>query len=318
MSPSNLPRSGRHSPRQRGFTLVELLVVIAIIGLLVALLLPAVQAAREAARRSQCRNHLKQIGLGVLLHEEQREHLPAGRYGCDEGDTPAPDQPCGKLPPEQRLNGGSAFVAILPMIEETALFDTLDPLPNGLWNNNLDDLDWYTTADGVKRQTLLTRPAVFACPSSVSEQQSEVYPPTVVATGDYAFCQGTLGPEATWNESKYENTGAFLYARTVELREIVDGLSRTYLVGEATHAATWPSSNIWTYGRVNADSLRSTANPLNTPPGEGAVRNRRNGAFASHHASGSHFAWGDGHVSFISDDIDEDLYRASSTIANDF
>jgi prepilin-type N-terminal cleavage/methylation domain-containing protein/prepilin-type processing-associated H-X9-DG protein len=60
----------------RGFTLIELLVVIAIIAILIALLLPAVQQAREAARRTQCKNNLKQFGLGMHNYHDVFNRFP--------------------------------------------------------------------------------------------------------------------------------------------------------------------------------------------------------------------------------------------------
>ncbi|MEM8679058.1 MAG: DUF1559 domain-containing protein [Planctomycetota bacterium] len=51
--------------------------VIAIVGILMSLLLPAVNAARETARRTQCKNKIKQMGLAVLTYEAAKGHLPA-------------------------------------------------------------------------------------------------------------------------------------------------------------------------------------------------------------------------------------------------
>ncbi len=71
-----LRNNSRLSPRT-GFTLIELLVVISIISVLMSLILPAVQSARSSARRAQCANRLRNVGIGILGWTELHRRFPA-------------------------------------------------------------------------------------------------------------------------------------------------------------------------------------------------------------------------------------------------
>lgn len=108
-SPSRIFRGllicrSRSCTARRAFTLVELLVVIAILAILVALLLPAVNMARESARRTNCANHLRQIGLATHNFLSARRNLPPPQAGTQFEDR------------------GSTLVLLLPYLEEQARF----------------------------------------------------------------------------------------------------------------------------------------------------------------------------------------------------
>jgi len=102
--------------RRTGFTLVELLVVIAIIGILIALLRPAGQAAREAARRTQCTNHLKQLGLAHHSYIDSNKKLVARRAGTHGPGAPDTSSNRGNL---------SGFIPLLPYMEQQAMYDRI-------------------------------------------------------------------------------------------------------------------------------------------------------------------------------------------------
>ena len=95
--------------RRRGFTVIELAVVISIIGILLMLLLPAVQASRESGRRTTCKNHLKQLSLAMLQHEQTQRFFPSNGWSMSWiGD---PDRGSGRRQP------GSWAYSLLPYLE---------------------------------------------------------------------------------------------------------------------------------------------------------------------------------------------------------
>lgn len=298
---------------RKAFTLVELLVVVAIVGILIAMLLPAVQSVREAARRVSCMNNLRQVGLAILNFESANMLLPPGRVGCDDIGQQMPVSQCDPdLTPEEK-NGASGFVSILPQLELGALSNQLDIRNGGLWNRDIDDLEWWQNFPG-KRSGIKEFLSVYWCPSESGERESDVYRPIIAAASSYAFSNGSLGPDNPAYVTKYRNDGAFIYHSQINLGKIRDGLSNTFFAGEVVRPDIHESSNVWSYAISNADCLRTTTNPLNTIPGDGIVVELRNGAFGSSHPNGSNFVFGDGHVSFIDDGIEMQAYRAFSTI----
>ena len=65
-------------PPRLGFTLIELLVSLAILLGLTALTLASVQRSREAARRAICQSNLRQLGIATHNFESKHRRLPTG------------------------------------------------------------------------------------------------------------------------------------------------------------------------------------------------------------------------------------------------
>ena len=341
-------RSGRSA-----FTLVELLVVIAIIGILVGLLLPAVNAARESGRRTQCVNNLKNIIAAMANYETANRSFPPGRMGCDAfSSTPCINTQGGALQGYQTA-ATSAFLAILPQLDNGPLYSCFGTMSNGAVYPAVSDSTtsgWssFVGSSGSETiaQALLARPPIFVCSSNISQPANNLLtPPTV--TSSYALVLGDLGANAVVDGSgntlqqpakevnqKYYNNGPFVYLTPRCAADVRDGLSQTIFVGETVQDDSAASMNSWPLAIAYLSCLRSTNNPLNnvlpgSATGSAAItpisltnsglsnidKLQVLGEFGSQHPAGANFAFGDGHVRYLSNNIDFPTYQALSTIA---
>ena len=301
------------SPASRGraaFTLIELLVVIAIIAILIGLLLPAVQKVREAAARMKCSNNVKQIMLAAHNYHDAQGQFPAGRFGCDGSGTPCNGMSLTSV----NRGGASAFVALLPYMEQDNLYKSLGTVEANVPWPTTDNTAWRV----VNKIGVETRPSGFVCPSDTAQAfvtNTGLGPTVNAAIGSYALVAGTNGPSQGISDAvKFSNTGLFLYRNTKRFADVLDGTSNTLGVGEVRDGHLPENPNIWSVGSRHAHCLRTTENPINTPPGTGITYTNLNGAFMSRHTGGANFALADGSVRFLQQNMDITLYRALSTV----
>jgi prepilin-type N-terminal cleavage/methylation domain-containing protein/prepilin-type processing-associated H-X9-DG protein len=294
--------------RRKAFTLVELLVVIAIIGILIALLLPAVQAAREAARRMSCTNNLKQIGVALHNYHDTHKKLPIGWLGFNSSGQPdfvgSP--------------GWAWSTRILPFMEQQALYD------------GLIDMD-LPVAHATNDQARVTVVSTFLCPSDVGEDVFDLKdaisedtegPNTItrLAKSNYPGVFGTqdLHSVCVPGEPGYNGchgNGIFHLNHGLAFRDITDGLSNTFLVGERW--SKWIYST-WTGvvpGGWHAPARIVAVASDEFPPNSEANVEQQTHNFSSYHPAGANFLLSDGHVQMITETIDLEVYNALCTRA---
>jgi prepilin-type N-terminal cleavage/methylation domain-containing protein/prepilin-type processing-associated H-X9-DG protein len=233
----------KRTTEKSGFTLVELLVVITIIAILIALLLPAVQLAREAARTAQCKNNLRQLGLGCVSHENNTGRYPCGGWNWYwTGDA--------DMGNDMQQPGGWIY-NLLPYIEQAAIHDIGAGM--GEWNSaakkDANSRRLGTPLNGVNCPTR-RKTAIFPFGGSRNNYTTAPW----ASRTDYAANGGDVWTELN-KDTSFANitqpsdltspavrtaigamrkvaSGIMFSCSLITTADITDGTSNTYLLGE--------------------------------------------------------------------------------------
>jgi prepilin-type processing-associated H-X9-DG protein len=275
------------------------MVTVAIIGLLIAILLPALMAARESARCMQCKNNLREIGLSIQQHHDSVKRFPKAWTVTSDN-----------------VSGFGWAVALLPYLEESALARSINSkLPVTAVQN-----------DATRGVDL----AIMRCPSDISEATFELLPemghhdsslkalnasaaptpdpnlPLVrLPTANYVGVYGTLEADETFPAPAGD--GPIVSDRSVRIADLQRGPSHTIIVGERPTAMV-PSTWYGVTFKGEDAACRLVGSAITSPNCEPCDECE----FGSRHSGGANFAWADGHVTLVRDDVDAEEYQELS------
>jgi prepilin-type N-terminal cleavage/methylation domain-containing protein len=313
--------SRRGLQTRRAFTLIEVLVVIAIIGVLIGLLLPAVQKVRESANRLQCQNNLKQLGLAVHAYHQDHGYFPVNTLDTNNWSN------------NWVGHNWSWLARILPYIEQEPLYKAAN-IPN----NTLLQSQSFCAA----------QLKVFLCPSdpfSNAGPRTDAFNLGSLPVGqtNYKgvsganwgwnseplpwgtdFGGGPCGADPRWVNASIDGSrnglswgdGIFFRVdshRPRRITDVRDGTSTTFMIGEdlplKNRHCSWPYAN-------NACGTCGIGPNARTISGAEYSSSDWPNVYSFHslHSGGLFFAYADGSVHFIHENIDLPTYRALATM----
>ncbi len=319
----------RTPPLRRGFTLIELLVVIAIIAILISLLVPAVQKVREAAARTQCQNSLKQLGLSLHNYHDVVKKFPPGTYVTSNF-----------APPEWPY----LIHYLLPYFEQQAYYQALhtpsayDPEwgPREPWTY---PQDWSgPNLNGITISILL-------CPADPGPT-TWIYnnDPPLLKSNYLGIFSGTQDGH-NWNPSTIPQGTRSLFTmgkdKALRMANIMDGTSNTLAMGEYVRGIdTQDTRGIFYSNRAGLQFLYVNYTPNtavpddminvtgfcdpahNAPSQPCTADNGSNGgetnfvSSRSFHTDGVNAVFCDGHVAFIPNTIDANVWKYMGYVAD--
>lgn len=330
---------------RKGVGALDVIVVLVILMVMAALLLPATRSTGGAARRSDCKNKLKQLGIGLHNYHETFGTFPPGWVavrGPESGEY------------EQSAYGWGSYV--LPFIDQA-------PLYRKIFTGGPDP----SFAGQAKKEfhCLGTILPSYRCPSDVGESQDLTASVSPLGTTNYVANFGVGIPAR--QHDQFFMQGVFGENSRIRIRDIRDGTTNVVLVGERclpragtywhpgkidgafnSYWAGFPSGTdplaivgtvvegaLPQVGSTQAEERRrniqadllNLEGPLNGAIGpRHALRQLRlnklsdgtptfargsssvSASFSSYHPGGGQILLGDGSVRFISDSVDPQTY----------